>query len=435
MRGRTYRVAVLIAGLSLLTAACSGDDAATTTTTAPPPTTSPTTTGAPPATTTVPPATTTTAPPTTTTTAAPTANTDVAAYRVIDVADDDILNVRSGPGVDNDVIAMLSPYADGVLTTGTATFTDDGAEWWEVVISTGLTGWVNSRFLESVDQTSAPFADVPCSADLSDGGHGPTSFPATGSATSDADHVVRVETVSGGGCERTVVVLGTDFDFTDTSPEAAEVPAGIVAEVLRAAPASVRIDMPSIFHSAPSAAGSGSRKVVRADDGPTDTDGFHPVYVDILTGPGAVGVTYRNDPARIVVDYLAVPLGPGYPQRAEGSSVELVSPAVTDPLAVVANGSEFHGYARGFEASLFVQLFEEFGIDPVVADFATTRGFGPTTTASSIPISTTDYIEAWGEFGFTISGLDPGTYTLVLSTDNAAGTVSHTDLVYRFTVP
>lgn len=67
---------------------------------------------------------------------------------VIGVADDDVLNVRSGPGVANDVIGSLDPDATGLTHTG-ATMTVDGEMWWEIVTPSpdSRLGWVNRRFL------------------------------------------------------------------------------------------------------------------------------------------------------------------------------------------------------------------------------------------------------------------------------------------------
>jgi hypothetical protein len=66
--------------------------------------------------------------------------------RVDRVADDDVLNVRTGAGVDNDIAFTLSPDATGLTHTG-ETAEVDGETWWEVTSSAGDTGWANARFL------------------------------------------------------------------------------------------------------------------------------------------------------------------------------------------------------------------------------------------------------------------------------------------------
>jgi hypothetical protein len=71
---------------------------------------------------------------------------------VFGVADDDMLNVRSGAGVENDVIATLAPDAVGLVPTGREEFIGD-ERWWEIETEAGL-GWVNRRFLVVTRSTS-----------------------------------------------------------------------------------------------------------------------------------------------------------------------------------------------------------------------------------------------------------------------------------------
>lgn len=165
----SWRRVVVIAAAVVLAAACSGDsddDTTAATTSAPATTAGPSTTGAP--TTTAAPETTSTstsAPPTTATTAAPTttaasATTDDGElagepielfarpgqeWSVVGVDRDDVLNVRRGPGTDEQVIATLAPDAADVVTTGAARSLPSSI-WYEVEVDGG-TGWVNSFFL------------------------------------------------------------------------------------------------------------------------------------------------------------------------------------------------------------------------------------------------------------------------------------------------
>lgn len=91
-------------------------------------------------------------------TAAPTRDTNIT-YRVVYVAGDDVLNVRSGPGVTNPVQATLAADAAGVrLSAGTATAV--GASQWVAVQAGGASGWVNDVYLtEMVD--AAQFCQDP----------------------------------------------------------------------------------------------------------------------------------------------------------------------------------------------------------------------------------------------------------------------------------
>ena len=66
--------------------------------------------------------------------------------RVWGVERTDVLNMRSGAGTDNDVVAMLGHDAGGLSHTGAVA--NVGTQiWWEVSAPDGVTGWVNRRFL------------------------------------------------------------------------------------------------------------------------------------------------------------------------------------------------------------------------------------------------------------------------------------------------
>ena len=67
--------------------------------------------------------------------------------RVVLVADDDNLNVRSGPGVDNPVFGMLAP---GTIVRTTGNSTPVGSSRWVEVSTPAGFGWVNERYLAAV---------------------------------------------------------------------------------------------------------------------------------------------------------------------------------------------------------------------------------------------------------------------------------------------
>ena len=68
-----------------------------------------------------------------------------ASYRVVFVADDDTLNVRSAPGASNPAVGSLAPGTQGVRITGGKKLVGNSA--WYPISSSGLTGWVNGLFL------------------------------------------------------------------------------------------------------------------------------------------------------------------------------------------------------------------------------------------------------------------------------------------------
>ena len=78
---------------------------------------------------------------------APRNDTARASFVVTNVREDDVLNVRSGPSSDFDVVAALKPGSRGVAITGTCQ-----SEWCPVRHESA-TGWVNSVYL--ADETVA----------------------------------------------------------------------------------------------------------------------------------------------------------------------------------------------------------------------------------------------------------------------------------------
>jgi photosystem II stability/assembly factor-like uncharacterized protein len=71
-------------------------------------------------------------------------------YAVINVASNDVLNIRAGAGVSQPIVGYFASDAKDVMRTG-PTVSVDGAVWVEVRRNDGLTGWVNAHYLtESV---------------------------------------------------------------------------------------------------------------------------------------------------------------------------------------------------------------------------------------------------------------------------------------------
>ncbi len=159
--------------LSLVVAACGGADTGDTTTTDTVPlTTAPTTTV-----TTVPATSTTATPTTATPTTAPTTSTTVAdrddavagepfdlgpqagdELGVVGVEADDVLNVRAGPGVANEIIEILDPTAIGIVATGRNRLLTESI-WYEIEVG-GDTGWVSSRYVAYVGLTDDVTAQI-----------------------------------------------------------------------------------------------------------------------------------------------------------------------------------------------------------------------------------------------------------------------------------
>jgi uncharacterized protein YgiM (DUF1202 family) len=67
-------------------------------------------------------------------------------YAVINVPADEVLNIRSGPGVENPVLGTLQPSETGLKRTGKTSGLGDDL-WVEIQNPSGGTGWVKSDFL------------------------------------------------------------------------------------------------------------------------------------------------------------------------------------------------------------------------------------------------------------------------------------------------
>lgn len=357
-----------------------------------------------------------------------------AVYRVVDVARDDVLNIRSGPGIANDVVATYGHDYSGVLTTGNAWTTAAGSTWVEVT-EAQFQGWVNKRFLEMVDQTRAPLGVYPCTVGSEDLGDMQSSWPAP-DGVSNADHIFDVQHISAGGCARTVITLGTRFDWEalDSAVPADRV-SGMVTAVDTGNPVPhVIIDTHDLFRALPGASGRFGAYVFRKTAGPQNEFGQHALAANVPTGPGTHNVFYLESPARIVIDHWFVPAGNSQPSWASGTGVVLIEPADVAPTPeALQNGTVFAGYSRGFEANLVAVVKEAESGRPVVAKWEPV--FGGSAVTTDLYITTVnDWTEAWGQFAFRLDDLDPDEYILEMATDDAAGEANHQTLQFRFTI-
>ena len=151
------QAALSLSALALILAACGGSGSEATTSTSEPITT----TTAPVTTTT--PETTTTVPETTTTTGLAGDPVDFGpregdSVAVIGVAHDDVLNLRSGPGADQEVLAEIPNTYDGLIALGNTR--DLGNSFWIEVDYEGTIGWVHFSFIGYLGVTTDETATV-----------------------------------------------------------------------------------------------------------------------------------------------------------------------------------------------------------------------------------------------------------------------------------
>lgn len=74
-------------------------------------------------------------------------------YRVVDVANDDVLNIRSGPNADEPFVGDILSNGTDINITGLSV--KQGADWWVPITYANNNGWVNGRFLEAEIEDTA----------------------------------------------------------------------------------------------------------------------------------------------------------------------------------------------------------------------------------------------------------------------------------------
>ena len=147
-----------LTALALILAACGGGDGGATSTT------EATTTTSVPSTTTTPSETTTTTAPETTTTTDPAGEPidfgpqEGDTVAVIGVAHDDVLNLRVGPGADQEILAEIPNTYESLTALGNTR--DLGDSFWIEVEYEGTTGWVHFSFVGYIGVTDDMTAAV-----------------------------------------------------------------------------------------------------------------------------------------------------------------------------------------------------------------------------------------------------------------------------------
>ncbi len=341
---------------------------------------------------------------------------------------DPFLNVRLDAGAQFDILAKLPPNYRGVVATGEATTTDDGATWLQVQLIDpvrvnlgeplhgGLpTGWVNAAFLVPLrDGIAVGTDEVPACAF-------PPEERRTFGGLSAAGYVYGLESgFVGGGtdCLRVVVTLaaGSNPFLWD------QVPAGT-------GPASA---IPDAFVS--SSGGTGvsvelGDNITSVWTGATETD--DDVYiarssdgtVDLISPVpvSRVGVTPLADSGIVVIDMEIAGDAP-----LTGRFV-----ALTDDPVVGSGTVTVTGLARPFEANLGVSIIDDGG-QPVAALYSGSAGLG-TLRGTEYGVQTNDWTEAWGRFAVTAADLQPGDYTMLLDGEGGVDTPTRTAVPFTIT--
>jgi hypothetical protein len=81
-------------------------------------------------------------------------------WSVMRVPADDVLIVRSGPGVSNEIVAELAPDATGIEIVGNTGESVGDQLWREIVTPNGISGWVDFAYLTAQAELTAATAEA-----------------------------------------------------------------------------------------------------------------------------------------------------------------------------------------------------------------------------------------------------------------------------------
>ncbi len=233
---------------------------------------------------------------------------------------------------------------------------------------------------------------------------------------SNADHVSGVAVKRSPGCGRVVIDLGTEFSYDIPGPAANTVPAGTSVSVVDSTLRVQLADTPNVSFSEVDP-DVGDDAILARMPGSSR-------QLEVVVFPNgeftAFSAEFLDNPARVIVDFSEQPLMTAatvVPLLFGDVIIESIS-ANTTGSADALPGTVFSGFARPFEAQLEVMIEDQSG-NPI----AVTCGTGCYITdqpTEQLGVPTTDWVDAWGEFEFTVTDLQSGLYTIRLSSDAGA---------------
>ncbi|MGI8517959.1 MAG: hypothetical protein ACR2ME_06425 [Acidimicrobiia bacterium] len=332
--------------------------------------------------------------------------TNSATHQVTGVARDDVLNVREEPNSNALLRAELPATYSGLRWTGTSSVADDTGVWWLVELTKPVAllnlgeplhggpalGWINSAFVE------------PISDGLTEDCHlegNELNEP----VSSERPVLAGTTALQLAECSR-IVMDFVDLDSDWHSETAPENPAygpsavGVIAdgqdfEIGLGSVQVFSVELPPLTLSPPA-------MFVDSADGP------------VLRVLGAVSdwglwVDGRN---RLVLDYVATPSSPPF-RMIEGIGL-------IDPPSEATSGETitFRGLGTVFESWINASLRDAINHLPVVATF--TQG-GVNEHTSSFLVTAGVGLPA--DFEFSVDGLKPGRYELVLVGQGSHGPI------------
>ncbi len=343
---------------------------------------------------------------TTTTTIRVDTSTNVGWY-VTGVAAGDVLNVRSAPSVNAEIVGILRPNQDDIAVLPMAANPIGGTAWYGVRLPSGTDGFVNSRYLAHPNTWDAGLKTTACTAQISTG-----SQVATTPADGDATTVVGLFQFQTATCSRYVIVLGNSTGDTYTAGEIL----GGGDVVVTSGKTRVTVALPDpIVEVVPQATNSDFNLALALTVVPVERpDGLE---VRFLHQTGRVaGVTVLSNPARIVIDVAEAPVGEGLDFRpvVETGNTVLEHPIdQSNDNVGVRGGFTLIGYARWFESQGYAELKTRNDEDP---DSITWSGPSLYASDGGFVAVTAPHQPTWGEFILTAT-VAPGKYRLFIGDD------------------
>lgn len=353
-------------------------------------------------------------------------------WRVVDVASDDVLNVRAGGRVDSPIVGTLAHDDVDVRLNGLGATQLDGTGWWGVILDDGAEGFVNKRFLAPPGSWYREL-DFPCSAIPTDGPGDQAEDLDGWDPSSNATGIIGLSHVRLGECDRYVISLGSSPMF-EAPVEADSVPDGIT---VTSRAGEVLVDFGGTesvrgVDATATVARVGPAMVLTSVPGGADLSLAPRVHIFTSGGRLAIqGVHYLSDPARVVIDVVgADPEATSVLLPDDGPTVVVGVEVIDDTRVLV------RGFARWFEAQGIAMLFD-----------ATGSPFPGTWTGPSVPegqFGQTSMVFApwdptWGEFTFEVEKIPPGDYTLFVGescvADESGDVWVDCGVTMEFTIP
>jgi len=337
---------------------------------------------------------------------------------------DPFLNVRTGVGADQPLLAKLPPTYRGLAATGDAETTGDGATWIEVELlnPVGLegphenswenpVGWVNVAFtLPLTDGIAVGTDEVPACSSTTPG--------AVGGSLGSAGFVYALESTKlSDNCLRVVltVAAGSNPYFWDQVPEGTGPASGLPTILVSSSGAmGVTVDLGPLSMVWPQATETADDLYIARG---------YDRSVDLVTPVPVSGVhmTPIDDDGLVVIDLEVAGSAP-LPGQAE---------ALLDEPRIGPGTISVIGLARPFEATLDVRIVDDSG-DDVSAIYSGSAGLG-TMRSTQYGAQTNDWTDAWGRFAFVAEGLEPGGYTLLLVSGSGADEPAETAIAFTIT--